>query len=284
MQILVHLGLNKCASTYIQRALAAARINLIRRGVYYAVGGAQPAQYGVSRHYGFGPDAEGVTPTSLLSLADEAEKSRCSRLIVSSEYMSLGQPAAVAAFAADVEMSGWDTQYLFFSRDPVLWLHSLFNQYVKTVDGGPQLGSINAFIDQVLENGAIDISGRYHAWATTVGTNRLTHHHICADQPPGDVLTPFSEFAGMRIASAKQDENRSLSAGALYLTGMIRQAPPTPGRDRLLSGIARSECAWVPVPADYLVIDPERRARLDEEVVTPFAALPRTPLPISCTG
>ena len=37
MQILVHLGLNKCASTYIQQALAAAKVGLRRQGVFYAV-------------------------------------------------------------------------------------------------------------------------------------------------------------------------------------------------------------------------------------------------------
>jgi hypothetical protein len=281
MQILVHLGLNKCASTYIQQALAAAHKALIQRGIFYAVDGAQPAQYGVSRHYGFGPDVDGVSPVSLLRLATEAEKHRCTRMIVSSEYLSLCQPAAIAAFAADVATLAADTRFLFFSRDLTQWLHSLFNQYVKTVDGGPHFGSINAYIDQVLANGAVDISQRYHAWAKTVGGDRLTHHHIFADQSPGDVLTPFSDFAGMRIAPAKHGDNRSLSAAALYLTGLIRQAPPTPGRDCLLACIAASDCAWVPVPAGYLEIGPEHMARLDDEIATPFAALPRSGLPVS---
>ena len=99
MQILVHLGLNKCASTYIQRALAAAQAGLRRHGVFYPVEGGRTAQYGLSRHYGFGPDIDGVTPRGLPWLMAEAEKRHCTRMILSSEYLSLRRPAAIAAFA-----------------------------------------------------------------------------------------------------------------------------------------------------------------------------------------
>ena len=280
MQILVHLGLNKCASTYIQRALAAAQAGLRRHGVFYPVEGGRTAQYGLSRQYGFGPDVDGVTPRSLLWLMAEASRRNCTRLIVSSEYLSLRRPAAIAAFADDLEALGADAHFLFFSREITAWLRSLFNQYVKTVDSGPHFRSIDTFVDHVLANGAIDIAGRYQAWADAVGATRLAHHHIAAGQPPEDVLTPFSDFAGLPIAPAEQGGNRSVSAGALYLTGLIRQAVATPGRDRLLARIAASDCAWVPVPTDYLEIDSEHMARLDDEIATPFAALPRASLPV----
>ncbi|MHA1529659.1 MAG: hypothetical protein ACTSVG_11590 [Alphaproteobacteria bacterium] len=281
MQILVHLGLNKCASTTIQRALAAAQAGLRRAGVFYPVEGGRPAQYGLSRHYGFGPDVDGVTRRNLAWLMAQASRRHCTRMILSSEYLSLHRPAAIAAFAADLEALGADARFLIFSREPVPWLRSLFNQYVKTVDGGPHFHSIEAFADHVLANGAIDIARRYQAWADAVGTRRLAHHHIAPGQPPEDVLTPFSEFAGLPIAPAKQGANRSLTPGALYLTGLVRHASPTPDRDRLLARIAASKCAWVPVPAGYLELGPEHMARLDNEIAAPFAALPRANLPVS---
>ncbi|MFQ5565777.1 MAG: hypothetical protein ACE5EU_05385 [Paracoccaceae bacterium] len=280
MQILVHLGLNKCASTYIQRALAAAQAELRQHGVFYPVEGGRPAQYGLSRHYGFGPDVDGVTPRSLGWLMAEASKRYCTRLIVSSEYLSLRHPRAIAAFAGDLAALGADAGFLFFSRDPVPWLRSLFNQYVKTVDSGPHFRSIGAFADHVLANGAVDIAGRYRAWADAVGAGRLAHHHIAPGQPPEAVLAPFEDFAGVPIAPAAQDGNRSLSPGALYLTGLIRQAAASPGRDRLLACIAAGDCAWVPVPADYLELDPERLARIENEIAVPFASLPRASLPV----
>ena len=281
MQILVHLGLNKCASSYIQRALAGSQAGLCRAGVFYPVEGGRPAQYGLSRHYGFGPDVGGVTRRSLAWLTAEASRRHCTRMILSSEYLSLDRPAAIAAFAADLAALGADARFVLFSRELVPWLHSLFNQYVKTVDSGPHFPTIDAFIDHVLANGAIDIAGRYRAWADVVGARRLAHHPIAPGQPPEDVLVPFAEFAGLPIAPARQGANRSLPPGALYLTGLIRQARPTPGRDRLLARIAADDCAWVPVPAEYLEIGPDRLARLDDQVAAPFAALPRTGPPVS---
>ena len=281
MQILVHLGLNKCASTYIQQALAAAQAALRREGVFYAVEGGRPAQYGLSRHYGFGPDVDGVTPRSLQWLMAEAEKCDCTRLIISSEYLSLCRPAAIAAFAADLEALGADARFLIFSREITGWVRSLFNQYVKTVDSGPHFRSIDEYVDHVLTNGAIDIARRYRAWADAVGAARLAHHHIAEGQPAQDVLTPFAEFSGTQIAPATaEDGNRSLSPGALYLTGLIRHAPSNASRDRLLTRIAARDCAWVPLPADYLEIGPEMMARLEDAVAAAFTALPRANLPV----
>lgn len=280
MQILVHLGLNKCASTAIQQALATARDRLLQCGVFYPVVDGRVAQYGLSRHYGFGPDAQGVTPRSLECMVARARRHGCRRLVLSSEYLSLHRPAAIAAFVADLAALDAQAQFLLFSRPLEPWLRSLFNQYVKTVDGGPYLRTINAYVDQVLANGAIDIARRYRAWAEAVGADRLAHHHITEGQPPGDVLTPFSAFAGAPLMPAGEDDNRSLAPGALYLTGLIRQAAPDPGRNGLLALIAGRRCDWVPVPRGYLEIDTPHMARLEAEVGMAFAALPRTGLPV----
>jgi hypothetical protein len=222
----------------------------------------------------------GVTPRSLAWLMAEASRRHCTRLIVSSEYLSLCRPAAIAAFTTDLVALGANARFLIYSREMVPWLRSLFNQYVKSTDSGPHFHSIDGFVDHVLANGAIDIARRYHAWAEAVGAERLSHLHITAGQAPEDVLTPFADFAGMPIAPAAQGGNRSMSPGALYLTGLIRQAIPGEGRDRLLARIATSDCAWVPVPADYLEIGAGRLARLEDQIATPFATLPRAGIPV----
>ncbi len=249
--------------------------------MFYPVEGGRPAQYGLSRHYGFGPDVDGVTPRSLAWLTAEAERRHCTRMILSSEYLSLHRPAAIAALKADLEALGADARFVLFSRELGPWLRSLFNQYVKTVDSGPHFPTIDAFIDHVLDNGAVDVARRYQAWADVVGAHRLAHHQIAPGQPPEDVLTPFSEFAGRPIAAVEPGANRSLPPGALYLTGLIRQTPPTPDRDRLLARIAAGDCAWVPVPAGYLEIAPDLTAPLDGEVSSPFTTLPRAGPPVS---
>ena len=43
MQILVHLGLNKCALTYSQQALSGTSAVLLRQGVFYFVEDGRPA-------------------------------------------------------------------------------------------------------------------------------------------------------------------------------------------------------------------------------------------------
>jgi len=275
MQLLVHLGLNKCASTYIQQALAAAQAPLRRKGVFYAVEGTRCAQYGLSRHYGFGPDVAGVTPRSLGWLAAEAERRGWTRMIVSSEYLSLCRPAAIAAFGAEA-------QFLIFSREPVFWIGSLFSQYVRTVDAGPHFRSINAFADHVLANGAVALAERHRAWADAVDDARLCHYRIGPGQEPEDVLAPFARFAGVSLRPARgSPDNRSLPPGALFLTGLLRQAVPSSARDRLLALIAAHDCAWVPVPEDYLTLDAARLARIETAVTAPSASLPIQPLPVS---
>ena len=273
MQILVHIGFNKCASSFIQRSLAGAQAQLRRHGVFYAVEGERAAHYGLSRHYGFGPDAAGLTPRSLAWLASEAERRGCGRMVLSSEYLSLNRPKAIAAFWRDVEMLGADARVLVFSRDVQFWLRSLFNQYVKTVDGPPHFASLDAFVTHVLKNGAIDISRRLGAWIDVAGAGRIAHHRIGADQASDSVLRPFGEFSGMSIPPAAERANRSLPAGALYLTGLLRQARPGAQRDRLLTRVANGEFDRVPVPEDFLAISPTNLDRLEAEIARPFAEL-----------
>ena len=166
-----------------------------------------------------------------------------------------------------------ETQFLVFSRDLVPWLHSLFNQYVKTVDGGPFYDSIDSLVSHVLWNGSIDLARRYRAWGKTVGTDRITHVRIAEDQADTTVLAPFEAFAGILIAPAIGPINHSVPAGALYLTGRLRQAHRGPLRDRLLTRIAAGDCDWASAPEDYLRISAQNMERLEREIAEPFARL-----------
>lgn len=280
MQVLVHIGLNKCASTYVQAALAAARAGLRAQGVYYDVTDGRFAHYTVSDHYGFGSGKVVRKPMSLSALVRQAEDHGCGRIIISSEHFSRPRRPAIAAFRDDLEKLAVEARFLFFSREPVSWARSLFNQHVKTMDDGPYFSSINSFIDHALQRGIMDIAKRYRAWAEAFGDARVEHYHIAEGRSPGDVLLPFADFAGLDLQPAPNaDHNHSLSPGALYLSGLVRRAPPLPGRSRVLASIAASDCSWVPVPPDYFEIDAERMARLEEQVIAPFAALPRAELP-----
>lgn len=274
MRILVHIGLNKCASTYIQEALAAARGVLLKQDVFVPTDDGRTAQYGLSRHYGFGPDAPGVTPRCLSSLVAEARSHGCTRMILSSEYLSLRRPAAIAALAADLAAPGNDARLVFFSREVLGWVQSLFNQYVRTVSHEPFFTSINQFVDHILKNRSADIAARYRAWAAVVGEEHIAHFRIEAGQPAELVLLPFRDFARIPIPPATGVANESMSPGALYLTALLRHAPAIQERNALFGAIATLDLRQVPVPANFLEIDTARRARLEAEVAQPLAALP----------
>lgn len=282
MEILLHVGLNKCASSYIQAALCRAQARLRQAGVFYGVEGRHQAHYGVSRYYGFGPDEAGVTPRSLPWLAREAERRRCPRMIVSSEYLSLARPEAIGRLVGDAEGLGARLRVLFFSREAEPWIASLFNQYVKMGGDCSGIAGINGFVDRVLRNGTVDIARRWRAWVEAAGADRVTHHRLLPEAPPEAVLAPFSAFAGISLPPpSPRAANASLSPGALWLTALLRKLPATPERDRLIAALAGRELAWVPVPRDFLALDAARRARIRSEIEEPRLALPHSPLPVA---
>lgn len=281
MQMLIHIGLGKCGSTYIQKALAASRDALRQNGVYFPLEAGRPDAYGLAQFYGFMPVSAGVEARDVGWVVADAERQDCTKIIISSEFLGHYRPTNIATFVSELNAADVEAQFLMFSRDIIPWVRSLFNQYVKNRDTKTYCASINDFIDHALKNHAIDIAKIYRGWAKHVTAEQIAHHFISADQPLENVLAPFSQFAGLALEPAVPDKaNRSLSPGALYLTSLVRQAPPSPGRNRVLGRIAASDCSWVPVPPEYLEIDAERSAKIDEFIAAPFAALPFTELPV----
>lgn len=275
LQVLVHLGLNKCASTYVQHALDQNRHDLAANGVWYPYGGHAPCHYGLSKHYGFGPDAEDVPEVTVTDIVKQAKSAGCRRIVLSSEYLSLFRPVAARRLRDELNLCGCDASYVIFSRDFEDWVQSLFNQYVRTVEHGKYLPAIDDFVDQVLTNRAIDIAKRYRMWEDLVGGAKLAHYRLAPDQPAEDVLLPFSEFARMLLTKPDRAEsNASVHPDALYRIGQLRRRDRTPAENeelaRLLSGIP----APTPAPADYVRISTERKMRLDREVGDAYEALP----------
>lgn len=285
MRVLVHLGLNKCASTFVQNALSSAAPVLRAHGVSYPGQGRHGCQYGLSRHYGFGPESAEVEGTSVSHLLAEAEAQGCSRVILSSEYLSLWRPKAAERLVADLGETGAGVEYVLFSRPVLGWVAALFNQYVKTVDQKAAFANINGFIDQVLANRAIDIARRYRMWEDLVGAEALTHYRIADSRrsgggTDGDILAAFERFAGCAIPRGRGvHANRSLSPDQLHSIGLLRQRKPSPDRDRAIGRLLDGGAAHSMAPDDYLTITAERLARLRQEIEAPYHALPCTPLP-----
>lgn len=279
MRVLVHLGLNKCASTYVQHALAEARSDLAEAGCWYPISDGPPCQYGVSRNYGFGPDEDHIVPQSVQRLADEADRHGCTRMILSSEYFSLYRPAAAEKLLTAIERSGCKAEFVLFSRDVPGWIVSLFNQYVRTVEGGRYLPNIDAFVEQILRNRAVDVAARFKLWRGLSG-KALKHYPIDAAHAGATVLAPFSRFARTPIsAPADCADNASLGMDALYRIGQLRAAARTSDEDQELQNLLEGAPSQVVAPKGYMTISPDLMARLQEEVIAPYQALPVDALP-----
>lgn len=274
MKVLVHLGLNKCASTYVQHALDGTRCRLARAGVWYPAQDGPPCQYGLSRALGFGPDVPEVAPQTVAGLVGAARAAGCERMILSSEYMSLCRPRAAAALVADLDHAGCTARFVLISRHPLDWIRSLFNQYVRSVEGDRALPHIDAFVDQVLGNHTVDIAGRHAMWAGIAGAGALDHYRLTPDLQSNAVLQPFAEFASMAIAPAEDACNASVGIDALWRIGQLRAKPRARAEETELNALLDGQPTDRQAPAEYGTISHSRLNRLEDEVIRPYRALP----------
>lgn len=275
MQVLVHIGLNKCASTYIQKALDRSRPQLAEAGVYYPAQDGPPCQYGLSKFYGFGPISDEIREVSITRIVREAKRRGHSKIILSSEYFSLNRPTAAKRMADDLRQNGCSVQVLMYSRDIPGWVRSLFNQYIRTVEGGRYLPNIDSYVDQILTNGACDIAGRYRMWAQIIGASAIHHFRIRRQDPLSAVLHPFAGFVRSEITATGIDaDNQSIDADALYHIGKLRQCPRSPERDSAIADLLSGGQTDMRAPPDYMRLSQEKLSVLEERVIAPYRMLP----------
>ena len=282
MQVLVHLGLNKCASTFVQHTLDGARPTLQAAGTWYPRQEGLPCQYGLSKQFGFGPDDENIELQRIDELIEQAVKRRCDSLILSSEYLSLYRPRAAERMWKDLTDRAESVELVVFSREVFGWIRSLFNQYVKTVEGLGQLDDLNSFVDQVLHNRAIDLAARIGMWRALAPDGTLKHYRLEAGQNCHSALTVFEAFAGLAVElDPARDHNRSIDPAALFRLGQLRRKLPSHDRNIEIQRLLAGGASPYPAPDGFLDISADRRARIIREIVTPYALLPCSVLPES---
>ena len=278
MDILIHIGLNKCASTQIQHALHAGRPDLAAVGVFYPDQPGPPCQYGLSKAFGFGPDDDGIIEQPIETLLAAAYDARCSRMILSSEYFSLWNPSGVERFVTQSQSLGARLRVLAISRDPIAWIRSQFNQYVRTVHGGGLISCIDEYVDQVLARDGFNIAKRFAQWRDIVGAKAMVHHKM--EQDEIRILSPFSAFAGTQIdLHWYGDRNSSLDADRLHRVAVLRQLPASERVEFEISKILSGGQAPTPAPDKYMTISDAQMTRLEQEVIRPYRKIPLMPWP-----
>jgi hypothetical protein len=122
MRLIVHAGLHKTGSTYLQQAMNDNRDALLARGVHYAKQAGSPAHHGIAR------DCLRRDFSSLAAMIEEARAKGCHTAILSSQELeaAIFDPLASggieqAAAAAGVEAVEWH----FCLRDPGEYFGSL---------------------------------------------------------------------------------------------------------------------------------------------------------------
>lgn len=278
MDILIHIGLNKCASTQIQNALNAGRSDLAAVGVFYPDQTGPPCQYGLSKAFGFGPDDDEILEQRIETLMAAAYDARCSRIILSSEYLSLWNPSGVERLATQSRSLGARLRVLVISRDPVAWIRSQFNQYVRTVRGGGLISCIDEYVEQILARDGFNIAKRFAQWHDVVGANAMAHHKM--EQNEHRILSPFSAFAGTQFDLPQSGaRNSSLDADRLHHVAVLRQLPTSERVEFEISQMLSGSQAPTPAPDRYMTISDAQMTRLEHEVIRPYREIPVMPWP-----
>jgi hypothetical protein len=136
MQLVLHIGLPKTATTTIQHVLESLKPELAARGVLYP--GTTRSQLELVQRSQFRQTERQTGPGSLAEamgwLADEVRAVGPERVILSCERMSLVTPGSVARLQEAV--ATWlpqvrDVRVLAYVRDPVSWATSLCQQRLK---------------------------------------------------------------------------------------------------------------------------------------------------------
>ena len=124
MRLIVHCGLHKTASTYLQHLLHDHREPLAKRGVFY-----QHAPE-FAAHHRVGWALLRGDPTLLDAMLEEAAAERCHTIILSSEDLesALFAPGIATLIDASAARAGAEVEWHIVLRDPGAYFASLFAQ------------------------------------------------------------------------------------------------------------------------------------------------------------
>jgi hypothetical protein len=238
MQLILHVGLPKTATTTIQHVLDTAKAELCAQGVLYP--GTTKTQMELVRRSQFGrldnPTGEGSLGEAIGWLAEEIRAVRPQRVVLSCERMILVTAGAVArlqrALASGLpEVT--EVRVLAYVRDPIGWATSLCQQRLKMGTTRLEEFTANPWPLGLQEL----LSKHVGAYGLDAVTLRYLHPDHLVN---GNVVDDFMEVIGLPGFAASVPApvlNRSLSQqGALVadvLAGLVPRGQRSGRRKRL---------------------------------------------------
>ncbi len=227
MQLILHVGLPKTATTTIQQVMDNLKPALIRKGVLYP--GTTRSQMQLVRRMLFARTEKMTGPGSLgeamALVADEVRKVLPQRIVLSCERMILMSPGAVqrmqraiAAWLPQVQ----EVRVLAYVRDPVDWATSLCQQRLKM--GTTRLAEFEA---DPWPLGLEEMLGKY---VDRYGLDAVTLRHLRPDQlVNGSVVDDFLAVIGLpgfAIPGAPLTLNRSLTLHGAQIADVVAELVP----------------------------------------------------------
>jgi hypothetical protein len=202
--LVLHIGLHKTATTFVQNVLSARRYDLLREGVLYPLAGSGLLARGVDRPTTSTRDGaqsghalfswRGDRAQTVAELMGELPDS-VSTVVLSSEDFSLGLMTP-QEYLAPLSVFGSVDVVLVLRRQD-LWVESFYKQVVD------QYGNFEtrSFAEYVAQEGRrlLDFHARFAPWRDLVGPDRF--HVLSFDDLPGDggeaICRRLAEIAGV---------------------------------------------------------------------------------------
>jgi hypothetical protein len=191
-------------------------------------------------------------------LRDEIASAASDTVILSSEYLVLAKldEARQLRKVLVEELRVSDVKVCIYLRRHDLWFESLFNQSIKTQDAPPWGMDITDFVVSALGGAGQEV--RYlttlERWARAFGSENIVVRPFEKTQfANGSLIDDFLSIVGKspesNQSSSPSDANVSIPAVALYVTGLLRQLPPSAARDRAIGAVKKLDAenaAFVP--------------------------------------
>ncbi|MGI1662666.1 hypothetical protein ACRDNQ_10535 [Palleronia sp. KMU-117] len=251
LEIYLHIGMNKVASTAIQEALAANRKTLLKRHSLLVPetgmgrgGRGGKSHFDLSEALGFTNDPAFLTPDdgriAALRKAFDREVARLHprSVMMSSEFFVLRRDVARVREFFD----GMDVRIVICLRRHDEWLRSFYAQAVQSVPAPKWGRTLESFVDFQRAHRPLQLSylDLVNAWSRSFGEGNLRLVIYREGGGPEDVIRDFLSAVGVAdpsgLALADVRQNPSPSANILSIVDLVQRASlPTESRRAAVS-------------------------------------------------
>lgn len=191
-KIILHVGLEKTGTTYLQNVFSLNRQSLVNSGVHYPETGLEDGHhYWFAKALGFNFEHEIYDRGRLVGIKEnmlkELEQSHCQSVLISSEHFDFNASRLACGHVKDF-FSGFDVSVVIFLRNQIDYAQSLYVEHIKW--GGQE--TFKEFLDTC---GKFNFLEKVSLWRQAGFDVRVADYDSCKQ----DILKSFLKIAGISI-------------------------------------------------------------------------------------